>query len=122
MNFRETRPLVDCNRRVFGLLGGMPKAQDWDDVQKDASLGIEVARPQLIVPQKYLHHRRGHFPALAVGISHGGGQSYPQVLSNGKHNTPILNELIQMPAFKRISGFTNCGHSLLCCWLPLTSL
>jgi hypothetical protein len=38
MNFRETRPLVDCNGHIFGLLGGMPKAQDWDDVQKAASI------------------------------------------------------------------------------------
>ncbi|PPR04400.1 hypothetical protein CVT24_013209 [Panaeolus cyanescens] len=62
---------------------------------------------QLNLPGKYFEHRRGTFPCIPVGISHGGGQPYPRRLTYEKKTSELLDNLIRKPCFQRISGFTN---------------
>lgn len=69
------RLIVDADDFIIGLLGGMPGDPNWDTVQLNASDAIDTTRAQLKFESKDLHHRRGNFPALGVGISHGGGQT-----------------------------------------------
>jgi hypothetical protein len=52
----------------------MPKANDWEKVCFSAEQAIDQTRARVHVPKKHKNHRRGAFPALAVGLSHGGGQ------------------------------------------------
>ncbi|KAF8951697.1 hypothetical protein BDZ97DRAFT_1931899 [Flammula alnicola] len=102
---RDSRIIVS-NNRVIGLLAGTPKCIDWGKVNLDASSAIHFARQQLAPPEHTIH-RRGAFPAYQIGLSHGGGQASPRMRLNSPACTPILNELLQQPAFKRIVGFTN---------------
>jgi hypothetical protein len=79
--------------------------------------------------KKNSKHRRGHFTALAAGVSFGGGQkvnipprnfsfqlitnTMPQVpgnLVNTPDNTAILDEIIASTAFIRLARFANSKH------------
>jgi hypothetical protein len=57
------------------VLAGRPRGDDWDIVVGEAGEQIREARGQCQFTEKQAHHRRGDFPALAVGISYGGGQT-----------------------------------------------
>jgi hypothetical protein len=79
--------------------------------------------------KKNSKHRRGHFIALAAGVSFGGGQKVsarlqafwiiadelqvPGNLVNTPANTEILNEILESTAFIRIARFTNSRY-----WSP----
>ena len=80
------RALVDAKGRVFGALAGRPQgAADWDEnVHQPACSTFEKAATTC----NFEHHagelpRRGPFPALDAGVSHGGGQLVrPQIYSS----------------------------------------
>jgi hypothetical protein len=84
----------------------MPKDEGWAEVSAEAAKAIEEARLQIIVPLKFSDHRRGQFPALAVGISHGGGQTQPSTLQN-YGNSLVLARLVNESSLKRVAGFTD---------------
>lgn len=58
-------------------------------------------------------HRRGRFPALAIGISYGKGQQRPMNLRNGVH-ADMLQRLVGASSVQRMALFANgLPHSLL---------
>jgi hypothetical protein len=74
MDYRSTHLLVDSEDRVIGILGGQPKnAAEWERVCKEAAEALENLRSSCSFSNKQTNHRRGAFPAVAVGISHGNG-------------------------------------------------
>ncbi|PPR03266.1 hypothetical protein CVT24_012809 [Panaeolus cyanescens] len=81
----------------------------WIEVQDAAFDAIRDLRDsqRLKLPQKYFKHRRGEFPCVPVGISHGGGQPSPRRLTYEKNTSELLDSLIRKPCFQRIAGFTN---------------
>jgi hypothetical protein len=56
------------------MCAGQPRDDDWDTVQLDSVDAIEKAASQCRFSAKQSNHRRGEFPALATGVSFGGGQ------------------------------------------------
>lgn len=74
MGYRTTHLLVDSEDRVIGILGGQPKnAEEWERVCREAAEALENSRGSCSFSDKQVKHRRGAFPALAVGIAHGDG-------------------------------------------------
>lgn len=73
---RTTMPLLDCEDRVFAVLVGRPKSEDWSEVQRDIQTALDGAREGLrgSGSNEPPTHRRGVFTPLASGISYGGGQ------------------------------------------------
>lgn len=74
---RSPWPIPDNSQRVIGACIPYPKGGDWANTNVKASGAIEAARGKCIFPAKTTseEHRRGPFPALAVGVSYGGGQT-----------------------------------------------
>lgn len=68
-------PILDNAKRVIGICAGIPEGSDWGRVNRDASSAIETAHSACMFADADLKHRRGDFPALAVGASFGGGQT-----------------------------------------------
>ncbi|KAF9473569.1 hypothetical protein BDN70DRAFT_817036, partial [Pholiota conissans] len=102
-------PLTDRWNKVFGALAGMPRGDSWQRVHDGAVRAICVARMLLHnLPQKYQDHRRGKYPALSCGISHGGGQLCPSNLHWRRDIAAIVSYLLQDASFSRLSGFANC--------------
>ncbi|KDR67150.1 hypothetical protein GALMADRAFT_80188 [Galerina marginata CBS 339.88] len=94
----------------------MPKNDEtWPAVQARAAELLENARPSLFFEKKEKKSRRGKFPAINIGISHGGGQSYPKILSQNPSNAPVLKALVEDQVFERISGFSTGAFSM---WAP----
>jgi hypothetical protein len=93
---------------VFAVLGGVPRDKGWGDVVAEANRAIEGARRRIRVGPKDARHRRGCFPAIAAGVSHGGGQKKPSVLTHCTQNERALTRLFQNQAMRRLSGFANC--------------
>lgn len=62
-------------------------------------------------------HRRGEFPALAVGVSYGNGQTVPARLAAGDTgpHSEGLHRLIGSPVVQRVAAY---GDSALQLWAP----
>jgi hypothetical protein len=105
---RVTIPLLDQEGRIIAVCVGFPEGDDaWPDVQLQAADCLDKARRLLHFKKKEQTNRRGTFLALAVGISHGGGQTHPKILTQDLRNKTILDNIMKEPAFSRISGFTS---------------
>jgi hypothetical protein len=105
---------------VIGSLAGRPRER-WDGVFRGTAGEIRAARDECMFTTKQKDHRRGQFPALAVGISYGGGQkvSYffvfqwlvtmapqePLNVKNLEQNTKALAKLCSSSSITRIAGF-----------------
>jgi hypothetical protein len=74
-NFARTpRPIVDGQDRIIAALAGQPNDPQWDGVSDGAAKDIHNVGEACSFTAKQEKHRRGSFPALAVGVSFGGGQ------------------------------------------------
>lgn len=56
------------------MCAGQPRDDDWDTVHTDGIHAFEHAAKRCRFTSKQSSHRRGAFPALATGVSFGGGQ------------------------------------------------
>lgn len=110
---RVSIPILDQKRRVIAVLVGCPGngvghsgvTREWQRLNELACQALEDARSKLTFSSKEKVHRRGRFPALGVGISHGSGQTRPGNLHHSSHNMAILQQLLANEAFIRLSGF-----------------
>lgn len=59
-------------------------------------------------------HRRGSYPALNVGVTHGMGTLRPTFLDNGSH-TEMVDRLLADPQVQRLAGFASSAFAL---WAP----
>ncbi|KAF8957975.1 hypothetical protein BDZ97DRAFT_1634074, partial [Flammula alnicola] len=59
--------------------------------------------------------RRGDFPTISVGISHGGGQREPKNLAHTKQNESALRSLLDSQAVKRLAIWQS---KLYKSWMP----
>lgn len=82
----------------------------------DAAAQLEQGRHRCKFSAKQTSHRRGRFPALATGISHGGGQTKPGNLGHhNKANDAVLTGLASHPSFIRLAGFASAAFAT---WAP----
>ena len=86
---------------------GQLEQQKWSKAMEDAAAEIEEAREQCSFGPKDLDHCRGPFPALAAGVSFGGGQVILGNLVHNRANRKVLRKLLCHPSFICISNFAN---------------
>lgn len=94
---------------------GQPEEQKWSKAMEDAATAMEEAREQCSFKPEDLDHRRGPFPALAAGVSFGGGQVIPGNLTHNQSNRKVLQKLLRHPSFVRMSNFANGAFAT---WFP----
>ncbi|KAH9917197.1 uncharacterized protein B0H18DRAFT_1123790 [Fomitopsis serialis] len=112
---RTTRPITDESGRVIAVLCGAPNDPAWTGVHRDAAAAISEARLRLSFASKDVVHRRGDFPALAVGVSYGGGQKQPANLVHSSANETVLGSLLANQHVQRIASF---GSNVFRTWAP----
>lgn len=71
---RSSAAITDDGDRVIGVLCGQPEDPTWDKCHHNAAEAVKEAGDNLRFPRGADSHRRGDFPAVAVGASFGGGQ------------------------------------------------
>ncbi|KAF8325129.1 hypothetical protein F5887DRAFT_1085747 [Amanita rubescens] len=110
---RRTYLCLDHNRSVMAVFLGMPRgAKDWDLVASEGSRCLQDAAARMSLTEATIPHRRGFHPSVAHGISFGGGQESPRFLSHGSDSAewdPVLEEVMNNWAIKRICGFSSDG-------------
>ncbi|KAI0352293.1 hypothetical protein OH77DRAFT_1409671 [Trametes cingulata] len=110
---RDPRPILDKNGRVFAVLAGRPKdTRGWTRVNAQVQAAFEQARARYKLDPKKKCHRRGDFPAVAAGISYGGGQKHVSNLAHDAHNQEVIEEPLREPAIQRVAGFANAAFAL----------
>lgn len=72
--FSDCRPIVDADGLIIGVLGAIPKDEDWGEVCRKAEAALEDACGKLLIQETDKFHHRGAYSAFRAGISHGGGQ------------------------------------------------
>ncbi|KAJ7259117.1 hypothetical protein B0H12DRAFT_1201759 [Mycena haematopus] len=118
LTYSLTIPILDSHRRLIALLGGTPRdVGAWKTVTDGAARLLLERIARIRLPEERLHHRRAQesFPALARGISHGGGQTQPGELHHNVANTQLTEELLVHEYFRRIAHFAN---HLFAMWAP----
>lgn len=103
---REARPIVDKNNRIFAVLAGQQNDSSYADAADEALELIMLEGEQAAFARGEKSHRRGQFPALAVGISYGKGQTQPMNLRNGVH-AAMLQRLVGAACIERLALFAN---------------
>lgn len=72
-------------KRIFVIFVGRPQDSDWKMVTDDATTLMQevekLGHESGAFDDKHLHHRRGEFVALPVGVSYGGGATVCLFLS-----------------------------------------
>jgi hypothetical protein len=86
-------PILDGKQRVIGICAGHPDDTSWEKTKVDAAAAMKDARKNCRFPKGAKSHRRGLFPALAVGASFGGGQEVrptylKRIISNTRTQGP----------------------------------
>jgi hypothetical protein len=128
---RKPAPIVDADRYVIGLFGGMPHDENWHaDVAEPAAALMEEAAGGIYdhvfsgvyygtrrqekrarngkpTPLEQKIPRRGGHRFKTVGNSMGGGQETPSPFFHTILNTIVLTGLLAQKPFQRIAGFTN---------------
>ncbi|OJT09916.1 hypothetical protein TRAPUB_13604 [Trametes pubescens] len=107
----EPKALLDKAGKICAVLVGSPKDKvGWAQVNDQAQSLFDQARSEFKLDPKQTTHRRGSYPAVAAGISYGGGQTRVSNLSHSDHNEGIVSRLLQHPAIKRLAGFGDGEH------------
>jgi hypothetical protein len=114
--FSKSIIILDRIRRLVAVLAGRPKGEEWmrkmDALLEELlRLGFEV---HFAPHQK--EHRRGNFPVLNLGFSHGGGPKRPFMFNNDRHVTEI-HHLLGLKELRDLAGFQDGVHAT---WWPLS--
>ncbi|KAJ7088354.1 hypothetical protein B0H15DRAFT_780823 [Mycena belliarum] len=112
---RSSRPLVDRESRIIGVLGGRPNDAGYLDLTREAARQLEAQRENIKMHPGKAEGRRGTFTSASYGISFGGGQQIPGNLKQSPATTHVINMLFLMQCFIRIAGF---GNGLFKAWNP----
>ncbi|KAE9395573.1 hypothetical protein BT96DRAFT_826045, partial [Gymnopus androsaceus JB14] len=94
---------------------GRPRDSNWmPEVNDEGSCLLEKARVNLKLSAKQAYNRWGGFTAVAIGYSHGGGQTQPSNTKHSARNLKILESLLANPAVQRLSGIANSAYKCFC--------
>ncbi|KAI0366148.1 hypothetical protein BV20DRAFT_952880 [Pilatotrama ljubarskyi] len=109
----QPRALLDKHDKVFAMLVGSPKDQQaWAEVNAEVQTAFDEARREYKLDLKQENHRRGSFPAVAAGISYGGGQTRVSNLAHSPRNKVVIEKLLANPAVRRLAGFGDAAFKL----------
>ncbi|KAF8169555.1 hypothetical protein K438DRAFT_1543653, partial [Mycena galopus ATCC 62051] len=110
----DARPLVDSEGRVFLVLAGQPKDNDYHATVDAVFHFMKQQGEAAHFPPSMRHHRRGLFAAMNVGRTYGKGQHYPTWLDN-KEFTEVEDALRTNKHLARMAHFASFAFSL---WAP----
>ncbi|TFK60139.1 hypothetical protein BDN72DRAFT_779789, partial [Pluteus cervinus] len=107
--------ILDAEGRITTILVGTPDDSSWSSVigrceevmtgVRDHSLKADV------FSKDHQQHRRGHFVAIPLGVSHGGGREEPGNFYHPPKRAEILKPLLDDPAVGRLAGFQSSALS-----------
>ncbi|KAG6905726.1 hypothetical protein DXG01_001100 [Tephrocybe rancida] len=107
-------PFVSKDGRVFAVCVGQPSDPTYAEAcQRAYELMAEEGRCADFTDPE-IHHKRGDFPAINVGVTMGIGATYPTNLAAGNHSG-MLRRFLSNKDIVRIANFTDAAFNL---WAP----
>lgn len=97
-------PLVDKQGRIFAVLAGRPTGSSYLAACDAVYNLLEIEGKNAPFTPKELSHRRGDYPALNVGVTHGMGTLRPTLLDTRPH-TALVDRLLNNRHVKRIAAY-----------------
>ncbi|TFK61024.1 hypothetical protein BDN72DRAFT_872812 [Pluteus cervinus] len=110
----QPRPISDADGRIFAVLAGQPNDASYKNASHKAFTSLSEAGDATHFRPKDKKHRRGHFPALNVGVTHGKGTAHPINL-NTKPYDATVKRVLQDPNIQRLASFADASFAL---WAP----
>ncbi|KAJ8518634.1 hypothetical protein ONZ45_g4324 [Pleurotus djamor] len=108
----KTTLLVDNQRRVFAVMSAGPQdsgqtwRRGWDNVIRGCEAIIRTTRKRCTFKEKDLDHKRGLFPALAIGVTRGPGSGIPTVRRAANVATKTaLDDLLDDPSMRALATY-----------------
>ncbi|KIM79960.1 hypothetical protein PILCRDRAFT_9849, partial [Piloderma croceum F 1598] len=108
---KTPRPIVDGQDRIIAALAGQPNDPQWDGVSDGAADAVRNAGEACSFTPNQGKHRRGPFPALATGVSFGGGQQASNLL-NSTINALVLASLLANISIQQLAGFASTAYNV----------
>ncbi|KII83425.1 hypothetical protein PLICRDRAFT_119504, partial [Plicaturopsis crispa FD-325 SS-3] len=106
-------PVLDRNGLVIMMLVGQPRpGEGWGENLLRAQRRIEITAPEMGFTAEETNHRRGNFPAVAVGLSLGTGRTAPGHFVHSQKRARTLEALTSDPAIVRLAGFASTAFAL----------
>ncbi|KAJ7291857.1 hypothetical protein C8J57DRAFT_1212279 [Mycena rebaudengoi] len=107
-----TIPILDVQRRIIALLGGMPRdVEGWKATTNEVAELMEAQRCRTSFSDANTHHRwvdsECPYACISCGVSHRCGQLQPGELCNTETHELLASELRQHPCFKSLDSFAN---------------
>jgi hypothetical protein len=101
---RSPRSITDRTGARIAVLAGRPDDIDFRKACADAYNAIQIEGAQIKFEDDQLRHKRGDFPAVNIGVSHGGGTKEPTNLNVGRA-AGAAERLLQNEGLRRLSEF-----------------
>ncbi|KAJ8461817.1 hypothetical protein ONZ45_g18161 [Pleurotus djamor] len=116
---RKATRILDVHRRVIAVVSPgphCPSDYSWDEVIQDCGQAVRAARGHCSFEKEDLAHRRGHFPAIAIGITRGPGSgSATTRVAKVRETQNALHVLVTDQSVRRVAGYQS---SLMHCYAP----
>ncbi|KAG6848527.1 hypothetical protein H0H93_016282 [Arthromyces matolae] len=119
---KTNKPLITKDGRVFAVLVGQPDDPSYARSCEAAYQAMDDEGRQANFQQSELHHKRGDYPAVNVGVTMGLGATYPTNLSSDDH-AEMMSRLVKNQHIIRMAHFADGEpyHNQLRSFLPHTA-
>ncbi|KAG6830764.1 hypothetical protein H0H92_014845 [Tricholoma furcatifolium] len=111
---KTPRPILSKEGRVVAVLAGQPDTPGYRSAHHAAYEAMMEAAAQEDFKETDIHHKRGKFPVVNVGVTMGLGATYPTNLATGRH-TEMMDNLLSHPAIIQMANFADAAFNL---WAP----
>ncbi|TFK72996.1 hypothetical protein BDN72DRAFT_762244 [Pluteus cervinus] len=111
---RTPRPILDSEGRVFAVLVGQPDNPSFATSCANVLSLMAQEGKGIQFLKKDKRHRRGHFPAVNVGVMHGKGTQYPINISTFPYSEAV-QKLLDDPDVQRLATFSSAAFQQ---WFP----
>lgn len=106
------RPFVGPDGRVFAVAAGRPCDASFDSDHDEVCNAMLAAGQATAFTSKQMHHKRGDFPAINVGVTHGRGTVEPKCLRIDPGQKEMVEGLLGLASLKRMALFANGAQIL----------
>ncbi|KAG6887199.1 hypothetical protein C0992_000144 [Termitomyces sp. T32_za158] len=108
------RPIICSKGRIFAVLVGQPNPETgYNETCHLAYEAIMKEGSSAYFNEAEIHHCRGNFPAVNVGVTMGLGATYPTNLNFEGPHAEMLNRLLENCHIQRIAHFADGAFNLL---------
>lgn len=101
------RPFVGPDGRVYAAAAGRPNDPSFDDDHAEVCNAMLAAGQATAFNNQQLHHKRGDFPAINVGVTHGRGTTEPKFLRIDDGQKAMVEGLLALKSLRRMALFAN---------------